>query len=562
MPIEPRTSDEIDTEIRGELLSRIDAITQIEPGGFNDVFLSAHSGPIREAELKALAAELAGYVEFAGKELSQDDLDALGIEGVEPSEINPYMADEQLDSLAANFGVQRDPGAVAEGEVTFEVVDDGVQIEEGTVVSTSLRSGEDRRDFVVDVDGDGEITTDPAPTTTADAGETSVTVPVVATEAGTEYNVAGGEITRIPVPRPGVQSVENTQAITGGEDPQSNSSLRSDVQSALVRESGGGTRQGIQGYIESNSSEEISSVGINEFTDRDPPFVDVVIDGGNESELRQLIDESKPVGIRHNLVRPTTVRVGVQGGVLVDADIDASSIQSILLQRLSSFNVGDNFYRSQFLGVLLNANANVVSGPVLNTTFESVSREQQEYVSGQSIYDLDYGPFGEVDSENHVIAPNKTIFELAYDDVDASTVSVQTIQDREQEPVPGSAVSVIDTNGDGLNDAIEITDSSYLEEKTVLEVSYQHNTWGVSAIEFEDGTTVDPDTAVNIIDDDGDGINDAIEWTGNTATPADGERFFISYEPRREFSSDVRVGETVLFDAADGLVTVDWYRSE
>ena len=556
MPLQPRDADSIYSRVQSRLTDAIDGISNFLPGSFNNAFLDAHSEQVREAEIKALAAELAGYVDYAGKTLTQDDLDDLGISGVAPGRINEYMADEDLDLLAQNFGVTRDTGERARGTVEITVLDDTVELEEGTAVSTSLRGGDDQLDFFLDVDGDGEITTNPPATTSAPAGETTVEVDVIADEPGSEYNVGIDAINRIPVPQPGVESVTNRAPTTGGEDPQSNASLRNDVQTVLLRESGGGTESGIRGYIKSNASQEISSVGINEFDQQQPPFVDVVVDGGDETELSELIAESKPVGIEHNLVRPTRISLGVDGDVLVDTEVDETTISDGIIQELSRLDIGDDFYQSQLQRVILNTNANVLSGPAVNTSYETVTKEIVTYDSADEPIAFDYGPLGYVAGEQHVLVSGKTVYPLSFDQIDTSTFDVSVVENGVRTEVPDTAYTGVDTTGSGNTDAVEITDGSYITDRSILTVGYEHSSWGVDSIEIEDESTVDPNTALNLVDNDGDGFIDSFEWTDAGTQPSTGQRIFIDYTPKRVFNTDAQVDDTTIFRAEDNEIHV------
>lgn len=557
MVTEPRTTDEIRTELENELTARSDEVSGFAEGSFNRAYVESYAEQIREAEIKALAATLAGSAEYAGRNLTENELTDLGVTTVSPAEINRYMDESQLDQLAANFGVRRNPGTRAQTTVEFTVLDDAVSIEEGTVVSNNLRGDKTQRDFIVDVDGDGEITTDPAPTASPDSGETTVTVNAVAAEVGTSYNLGTDSITKIPVPKPGVQSVTNIEPARGGEDEQSNESLRSEVQRALFETSGGGTRSGLIGYIESNTDETVQ-VGTNEFTQRDPPFVDVIVDGGNDAELKTLIDEAKPLGLQHNLVRPIAVNVGVNTDLIVDSSIDDGVVENTITGQLNDLSVGDNFYQTSVLESILSTNANIVSGPAVNTAYINVERDQYTYDSTKDIYELTYGPFGIANSEEHVITEDVSVYPLQFTGVDETTVSVSVTQDSTDTALSDTEYSVVDDDGDGVLDAVQIDQTKYAPPQATLTVSYQHSDWAFDTLVGDDGTEYTLNTDFELIDNDGDGAVESIQWLSN-ATPADNERFFVTYQPRRSFTTDVTIGDTVLFNAAENDISVESY---
>ena len=543
MPLNPRDSDEIFETTKEKLEQRIDGLDNFGEQSFNNAFLTAHSEQVREAEIKAVAASLAGSVEYAGRDLTESDLDDLGLTTIDPEEINLYMDDSQLDRLALNFGIRRDAGERASTTVEFEVSDDSVEIEEGTVVSTSL-SGENQLDFLVDVDGDGQITTDPRPTVSPDAGSTTVTTNAIADEVGSEYNVAAGAITSIPIPRPGVQSVINTENATGGSDQQSNESLREDVQTALFTGSGGGTTSGISGYIESETSEEISSIGINEFTDQQPPFVDVIVDGGDKHELLELIDESKPPGIEHNLVRPTRINIVAHTDILSSSAVDTDILIDAITSRIAALDVGDNLYHTALLQSVLGADINIISGPSINVGYGAVKNDQYRYYSEESVYEIEYGPLGVVTDEQHVITEEVSTIELLFRDVDPSTAEVIVVAEEDEiDLVEGDDYDIVD--GRGTNSAIELYDVSYTPPRAELQLEYEHNSWTVESVESEYGESFTEGSEYELIDTTDDGLIDSIKWLVDPVE--DGERFQIEYEPRRDITTDVIVDNTALF---------------
>ena len=73
----------------------------------------------------------------------------------------------------------------------------------------------------------------------------SVTVPVVAVEAGPEGNVSSGAVVIMPTPPSGVSGVMNEVPITGGPSSETDDQLRERVKHALER-SGNATLNAIK----------------------------------------------------------------------------------------------------------------------------------------------------------------------------------------------------------------------------------------------------------------------------------------------------------------------------
>jgi len=554
MTLQPRESDTIYDSVRTTLEDSIDKLTHFLPGSFNDAIVSAHSQQVREAEIKALAAELAGTIDYAGKELDESDLDDLGVDNLEPDEINEYMDDQHLDLLAANFTIERDPGSKATVEVEIETTDDSVEIDEGYIVATEPSTGTGSLDFMVDADDDGVIDPDSDATSSPSTGSTTVTVTAIASAVGSEYNVGGGTITHMPNPEPGILSVTNSTAATGGQDEQSNDSLRADVKRSIFEQSEGGTVSGIERAVLSDS--DATSVNVDEFVDSDPPFCDVVVDGGDTSTLRDVIAESKPAGIKHNLVRPEQISVGVYTGVVGD-DANASNVETVVTSYLDGLRVGDPFYESQLLSNIVSADRAIITVPGLTTYFTTVDNERHSYVSGTDVYELNSGPFGKVINEHHVVGNDTDTFETTFDQVDASSVSVSIVEDDVRSSLSGSEFSVIDDSGDGTNDTIDLDDSLDPDTGSIVIIDYEHGDTSIDAVDGEDGTTYTLGTDVELVDDDGDGLDESIDFSVGDNSPSDGDRFDVTYTPNRSFSGDRSGVDSRLFAPDADTLRVD-----
>ena len=551
MTIQPRTEDEIYEDIREELASRTDKLTNFSEGSFNDQFLRAYARQIRQLELKALAAELSGYIDFAGREFQPGDLGVLGIDGVSVDEINEYTREEQLDILAANLGVTRDSGERAHGEVTFEVSDDAVSVPQGYTVATDPNSGIGGREFLVDPNGDGDVSFDNTVTATPDDGASTLTVDVVAEDVGSEYNLGPNSITHLPNPKPGIQSVTNTTSTSGGVDQQTTGSLRSDAKDALFSSSPGGTRSGIISSIESELGEDVASVLLNEFTDEQPPYVDVIVDGGDDETIIDVINSSKPWGIEYNLVRPTVHNIGVHVDI-VGEDIDESLIIESVATHFSEFSISDPFFRTALINTISTASGNIDSVPALNTYHSGLQGEEYVYEDGVSTYELEFGPLGRVRDETHYVRDNN-VYYTAFEDIDSDTVGVEVIEDDVGIELSDSEFSVLDSDGDGVYDTVELDSSVKPDGGTVVTLGYDHDDYTFESLETETTEFIQGED-FELIDSSGDGLMNAIEFIGET--PDDGEQFTMTYQPNRSFTGDLVVGDRSKLDSEGGIISV------
>jgi len=559
MPFQPRSSEDTYESILTNIASGIDRLTNFVSGSFNDRLAASYSEQIREAEIKALAAELAGYVDYAGKELTEEDLETLGIDGVDPEEINQYMHDEQLDLLAANWSVERDPGSKATGQAVIQTSDDTTRIPEGYEIGTEKDLDGNYLSFQVDADGDGEISDDSDAYVQPESGSTEVTVDIIAADYGSEYNVGSDTITYIPTPKPGVQSVTNPDPTDGGEDEQTNPSLRDDVRVALVASAEGGTTDGIIRYIEENN-DDVRNVGIDEFLDSSPPFVDVVVEGGLSDDVKELIEGSRPAGIRHNLVRPTEIQVGVYTQVIGEGT-STTNVETDISRYLSRLSVSDRFYSSELQSDIYTSDTDISSVPSVSTYITSITEEQYAYDSGQATYPVRFGRFGYINDEQHRfvdMAETSTIYTY-YDDFDSSSLTVvATVDEDDIELVQGSDNDyTIVTDSDGVNIGFELTGNTVPDESTTMEISYVHSNWSLDSVVSESDTTFTQGTDYTVVDDDGDGYEDAIQWLDGGSTPDDGERFHISYTPYRTFRGDLSSDDRELFVPSDNWITAE-----
>ncbi len=372
MVYQPRDTDTVYESLRSRLSGRIEKLTNFVETSFNYVWThDVFAEQLHEYEVALLATQLSGWVEYAGRELEEKDLEDLGVntDYVSADEINKYMEDSDLDELAKIVGVERFPGDHATGQVTFTVSSDSVTVPQGTSVATEPGSDGEFYEFTT--------TEDVSP----DTGNTTVTAPIEATEIGEEYNVGSGTIVYLPNPPAGVTDVVNNDSTSGGEDRQGNESLRDDIKRSINESSEGGTTAGIEGYIQNNV--QGTDVYIEEFTSASPPYVDVIVDGGGETEVQDAIDNSRPVGIKHNLVRPAKYTVNITANI-VGSGFDTSVIEDRYQRYLEDLNMNQNVVRDQIVLRSLRDN----TAEYVKSLDIEIYQEPHTYQSGTTQYSL------------------------------------------------------------------------------------------------------------------------------------------------------------------------------
>jgi uncharacterized phage protein gp47/JayE len=308
---------------------------------------------MRERQHEALAVQLSARIDYAGKTITEEDLADLGLDAdrVDLDLLNEFQSDDDLDELAKRNGVFRDPGSFATGTVTFTTSSDSATIHEGTVVGTQP-------------DGDGDyLAFETTETVTPAEGETTVDAEIRALNRGTAYNVGSGAITFVPSPPPGLTGdppVTNAQATTGGEDEETNAELRERAKNFLVATSGGGTKGGLEGALVSEfAGLDDGDVIVDEFPNADPIYADVIVDGGpSDADAVDAIDRYRPVGITHNLVRPTSVTVDVTADV-TGTDVDTTEVETAVNDHLASLGIGEDLVRDQIVATIMTADADI-----------------------------------------------------------------------------------------------------------------------------------------------------------------------------------------------------------
>lgn len=416
MVFTPRSKDTIYKSLRDHLKAQLGGLTNFVEGSFNYVWTrDVFAEHLHEYEVALLAAQLSAYPDYAGGPITQDDLDALGITTVTPDEINPYMEDADLDQVGLIAGVERAPGTKATGDVEFTVANDAVTIPANTEVSTQPDSDGNYLSYFTNDD------------VTPLSGQTTVTASVTAEVVGDEYNVGSGQITYFPSGVPaGVQSVTNPQTITSGTDREKNDSFRGRVKNSIVETSGGGTVKGIEGYIKANV-DGVGAVKVSEFKNATPPYADVIVDGGTDTDVQGAIDFAHPSGVQHNLKRPVAYKIRVEMTVEGPSSVSINAVENAVTNYIDSLSLGDDVIRDKVIAKIMAADDEITDITLLSVR---VDDEPHTFVAGTNVYALDKPPY---DSNEYLKVTD-----------DASNTYVE-----------GTDFQMVDTNADGTLDSID-----------------------------------------------------------------------------------------------------------
>lgn len=555
MTHEPRTQDEIYESLRASQVNQIAKLTNFTDRSFNYVWSQAFAEEVRELEELAVVAELAGWIDYTGGDVTDEDLQDLGIEDrITAAEVNAVMEDSYLDEYVKVVGVERDDGTKATGEVTFTTQSASTTIPSGTTVTTVPDSNGETIDFV---------TVEEA--TTADGVTTVTGVDVEGVEVGDEGNLPSGSLIRLSEPPTGVTGVSQPTSTTGGEDRESNDELRARAKNAVQSSSLGGTVDGIKGYI----IQEIDAVStgdviLDETLDECPPFVDVIVDGGADSEVSDAIEFSRPAGIQHNLVRPAVIEVAVDLD-LEGTDIDTTDVDEQLTTYLLNLGLGQNIYDDVIASEILSFDDGIVNLGQMRISVESVSEELHTYESGTQLYKLDF-TYEETNGSITITDDSGDVYtegvDFSVDDVtgdgwsdtvnwgiggDSPDDGEDWFADYDVSVIGTTAVSdeyTIDlvrdetlTYEEGLTEQFTFDDTQDLYEMTDIPFDTSTSIQDASTDNYVEGTDYD------IVDDSGNGFAQTIDWSVGGGQPDNGETFTITYD-KQVYFTDQEIRET------------------
>lgn len=585
-----QSTQEIYEELRDSLTGRITKLSNFTDRSFNYVWTQAFSEEVRELQEYTIVSHLAGFIDYTGGPVTEDDLEELGLEDdIDADTVNDLMEEEWLDEYVKIVGVTRDTGSAATGEVTFQTQNAQTTIPEGTRVTTAPQEDGETIDF---------LTTEQAETSTGEISVSGVNIEAVA--EGSDFNVPAGEITRISNPPVGVTGVTNPTSTTGGEDREENEELRERAKDVLSGAGEGGTVEGIKAYIRNNvEAVQSGDVIIEEFVDEQPPFVDVIVDGGTDADVTAAIEASRPTGIRHDLVRPEVIEVSMNVD-LDGTDIDSAGVKDDIETFFLELGIGETLYSDQLVREIMLSDDDIINIDRLDSNIEEVTGETFEYDTSQTDYRLTYtyeddngsisiedkggsvytegtdftvedqtgdgwpetivwGGGAEPDDgedffvDYDVTVPGETKnedkygAELVRDEIFDYNLNQQDSFDYnnskltyelEHHPFEGT-ISIVDENTTSFTEDTDYQLAPLGDEADEDVFNYQDGTTDYSlsndaqlgdvAIIDADGNIYIEGTDYSVIDSNSDGFDDTIQWDTNNSTPADGTNFTVNY---------------------------------
>jgi uncharacterized phage protein gp47/JayE len=283
-----------------------------------------------------------------------------------------------LDTWVADFGVTRLPGTAANGVVTMSRWTPTLQAL--IPVGALARTSDGGQAFAV--------TTDPTNTAwsasqngyVVPAGVASVAVPVTAEGVGIAGNVQAGTVTLLATAIPGIDTVTNAAAFSGGLDAEADAALRARfslfidsrnratviaVQNAIIS-----VQQGLAWALTENQDPSGAAR---------PGFFTVTLNDGTGAPPQMLLQEVatainlvRPVGTSFAVVAPQIVTVDVSLSLQVAVGAPVSVVLANIVSAITSFinglAIGAGLPASRLVQVAYDADPGVtnVTGLLLN----------------------------------------------------------------------------------------------------------------------------------------------------------------------------------------------------
>ncbi|MBX5454333.1 MAG: baseplate J/gp47 family protein [Acidobacteriia bacterium] len=248
-----------------------------------------------------------------------------------------------LDSWMADFALTRLPAVAAMGTVTFSRFSpiNSALIPVGALVKT----GDGTQSFAVIASPNNPLFSPTQSGYVLGAGVASGLVPVVATTPGSAGNVQAGTVTLLASAIPGVDSVTNSAAFTGGADAESDAAFRARFV-AYINSRTQATKAAI-GYAISSLQQGLSyTIAENVDTAGNPRagnFVVTVTNGQANlpesllAEVSAAIDAVRPVGTSFAVQTPQQIVANVSLSLTLIANTNSAQVSAQVSNSISSY---------------------------------------------------------------------------------------------------------------------------------------------------------------------------------------------------------------------------------
>ncbi|MBS7634393.1 baseplate J/gp47 family protein [Candidatus Bathyarchaeota archaeon] len=272
-----------------------------------------------------------------------------------------YIFQRDIDYIVVNRGIEW----LVEGKKpdynTIFYVDyiayEQIKIPAGSRVSTYSPTPQEAKVFV---------TTEERVLEKISEGVWEADVPVRALTPGTAGNVYAGMITVMPQPLMGVEYVINRGDILSGTEAESDEDLRARAKHAL-EVAGKATLTSLEAGV--RGVEGVTCVLIEDMPDGVPGIVKIVVDGGDEDEIKKVIEDIRAAGVRVEFLRPKPVYLDLSLTVVLGREVEPSEVEREIEGKvrgyISSLKIGEDVIYSRIIGAALSVNGVYDVGEVI-----------------------------------------------------------------------------------------------------------------------------------------------------------------------------------------------------
>lgn len=273
-----------------------------------------------------------------------------------------------------------------------------INVPRGTTISTFSKQSGDVVSFV---------TMHEAQMTLNDSGYWEANVEATAKIAGSKGNVLAGSVIVMPRPPLGVDKVINRSVMGGGSDEEHDDALRErakkimDVKGKATIESLRTALEGVDGIQ--------SAPLIIDMPDDIPGVVKAIVDGGDEAEIRKVIEDTRAAGIVVEFERPKLVVLDIEITVIVQKGTTSSQRAKLVSlaeknvrEYLSNLRIGDSIMVNRIVAILLEINLVRDMEDILITAYrlppqvERLSDREKKITAGLDV-PSELGDEGEID---------------------------------------------------------------------------------------------------------------------------------------------------------------------
>lgn len=248
-----------------------------------------------------------------------------------------------LDTWVADFGLTRLPAVAATGSVTFARF---APVTAALVpVGTLVRTADGTQSFAVTADATNSAFNAAQNGYLIAVDIAQVTVPVQAVAAGSAGNVQAGTISLIAAAIPGVDTVSNSAAMTGGLDGEGDPALRArfaaflDSRARATVVAVGYAVSSVQAGLQYTVQENVSQAGVAQ----PGCFVVTVDDGSGDPPAALLaavstaIDAVRPLGSLWTVTAPTIATANIGMSITTASGVSHTAVTQTVAAALTGF---------------------------------------------------------------------------------------------------------------------------------------------------------------------------------------------------------------------------------